>query len=454
MYLTSSRNRQEVQIKYYLQVKATLTPYFLILNGGLSMKLKLLLSTLMGVWTLLLVSSIALAAGPTVEIVAPSNEVGDAGAALGNVWDMNDLDDVTWSQPNSSGQTVSYSIDASPLDTYGLALRGSVPSGSDLATAFYTNADQSIPGTVYKYLVYRSLIAPWYPGEGGIVGGATNGRVLYSSQWGNDWFNQAFPFRRNSKPYLIHEQETNGQACTYGQWCVIYLDLTQQEPFDLNGQFSPNPWNWGEEGADIEAFGLWPHETWAGLDGGTTGNSPDFFYIDYVYLLGDVVTSVPANGSTYTIRWQVSDTDGGIVQTTLYYQESDEILVPAAAPTCDSTLAGWTAIPGGTSSIDLGGTGGGDEGDFRLYLPGIQQSIQTTPTPTPTPDPGDGTFGSGVIGASNQSFTWSLAGSAFTEGKVYYVCAVVEDDTGLRAYAVSDAPVVKVPRFATLRVTD
>ena len=110
-------------------------------------------------------ANVVLAAGPTVEVAAPSNEIGDAGAALGNVWDMNTINDIIWTQPNASGQTVNYAAQSGVAGAYGNVVRGVTPSGSDLASAFYTDANLSIPGKVYKYLLYRTQIAPQNPGE-------------------------------------------------------------------------------------------------------------------------------------------------------------------------------------------------------------------------------------------------------------------------------------------------
>ena len=370
----------------------------------------------------------ALADEPTVTIVAPSHEIGDAGAALDNVWDMNSVDDIVWKQPNSSGQTVQYSVDPSVGDTYGSALRGETPEGSDLASAFYVDSDVSIPSNVYRYFLYRTLIANHQPGEGGSE--STNGRILYASQWGDNWLVEAFPFRRYSRPYAFHAQPD----CDYGQWCLLFFDLAQS---DLNSSGSPNPWDWGQPGSSVKAFGIWPHENWA-VPGtlAPSGDSPNFFYLDFAYLTGEIVTSQPPE-SRYTVRWNVSDPDGGTVTSVLYFQEKEELLLPENSPACDATLTGWTPIPGGTSSFLTAPS------PFRIYLPILLKSPGA-------PDAG-ADFGSGVIGSFNQSFEWDLSGSSYTTGKVYYVCVVAEDSNGNQGFAVSSAPVIKVPPFSTVQ---
>ena len=75
---------------------------------------------------------------------------------------------------------------------------------------------------------------------------------------------------------------------------------------------------------------------------------------------------------------------------------------------------------------------------FKLYLPLIFKPVSAGPPP-------ETGFGSGVIGAHNQTYNWSLASAAFTAGKVYYVCVIAEDSDGNKAYGVSSAPVIKVP---------
>lgn len=356
------------------------------------------------------------AGNPMVKVAAPSHEIGDLGAALGNTWTMDSEADVAWTQPDNSADTVDYEVRAGVAGAYGQVLRGETPKGSDLATAFYANANVDLPDQTYRYLIYRSYIDVQHSGEGGQQ--RTNGRILYASSWGPNWLFQAFPQRRYSQPHRI---------CGYGQWCVYFFDLHQ----NINGAGSPNPWDWGEPGATVKAFGLWPHENWATANNAPSGDSPDFFNLDFLYLTGPIVTSPPP-ASRYLVRWNVSDPDGGRVTSKLYYQEKNELLLPSQSPACNGSLTGWSAIPGATTSINLGSL------SQRLFLPLIFKGG------------GSGGFGSGVIGSYNQTFDWSLAGAAYELGKVYYVCVVVEDQNGNKGYGVSSAPVIKVPALATL----
>ncbi|RME98203.1 MAG: hypothetical protein D6768_17880 [Chloroflexi bacterium] len=358
----------------------------------------------------------ARADNPVVSVSAPTHQTGDAGAALGDVWDGSSTGEVKWVQPDASGRKTTYRVLNGVPGAYGTVLEGKAPTGSDLVSAFYTDSSVSLPSNVYKYLVLRSYIAPHQSGEAGIEN--TNGRVLYTSNWGSNWMFEALPFRRYSDSFAI---------CGFGVWCTYFFDLTQTS---FSSSTSPNPWDWGQSGARVEAFGIWPHENWqASLSNPVpSGDTPEYFYIDYMYLVGDIVTSRPAQH--YTVRWQVSDVDGGSVTSTLYYQESNELKLPSQAPACSAaTIGNWTAIPGGVTSVNLPGAG---SYSHRLFLPFLAYN------------PVGGTFGTGIIPSANQSFDWDLSGGSYTEGKSYYVCVVANDGTG-QSYAASSAPVIKVP---------
>jgi len=204
---------------------------------------------------------------------------------------------------------------------------------------------------------------------------------------------------------------------------------------------SPNSWDWGQPGTTVKAFGIWPHENWADWHGQPSGDTPNYFYLDFAYLTGDIVTSQPSAGSAYTVTWNVNDVDGGVITSTLYYQESDELRLPANSPACDAGLAGWTLIPAqGTHTLDVTAV----TGLYKVYLPILFKSPAGSSSP----------FGSGQVGAYNQSFVWNLSGGSYTFGKVYYVCVEAEDSDGNKSYAVSLAPVIKVPEFAYLRPFD
>jgi hypothetical protein len=270
-------------------------------------------------------------------------------------------------------------------------------------------------------LIYRLYLAPHQPDEAGIQ--LTNARLLYTSQWGSNWLTEAFPSRRYSRPQRL---ECPPAGTAYGGWCTFFIDLAQS---NLNGPGSPNPWVWGQPGARVEAFGLWPHENWCDSSCNPSGDTPNYFYLDYVYLTGNIVAKQP--DYNYEIKWNVSDLDGGQLTSVLYYQQQNEILTPAQSPACNTAnlASNWTAIPGGTSNITLSGV----ISPHKLFLPLILKNTTNS------------TFGSGNEGPFNQSFVWNLSSGAYLSGKVYYVCVVVEDSDGNKSYGVSLAPVVKVP---------
>ncbi|GIK41356.1 MAG: hypothetical protein BroJett011_51890 [Chloroflexota bacterium] len=373
--------------------------------------------------------AMVLAADPAVNVVAPSNEFGEAGAALGNVWDMNSLNDVAWTQPDAKNRKVQYTLwpataPGVPPGGSGFVLRGVTPKGSDLASAFYTNSQVSIPSHIYRYLIYRLYLAPHQPDEAGIQ--LTNARLLYTSQWGSNWQVEAFPFRRYSRPQRL---ECPPFGTAYGGWCTFFIDLAQPT---VNGPGSPNPWDWGQPGARVEAFGFWPHENWCDSTCAPSGDSPNYFYLDYVYLTGNIVAKYP--DYNYEIRWNVSDPDGGQLTSNLYYQRRDEILTPAESPGCNvaNLATHWTLI--GSTSITVGGM----PSQNKVYLPLIGKSKPNS------------RFGSGDGGPFNQSFIWNLSSSAYATGKVYYICVVVQDGNGNQNYGVSSAPVIKAPRPTVL----
>jgi hypothetical protein len=304
-------------------------------------------------------------------------------------------------------------------------LRGVTPKGSDLATAFYTNSQASIPGHIYRYLIYRMYLAPLQPyeiAETGDIIERSNSRYLFSPRWGSNWLVEAFPYRRYSDPQRLSCPP--GDA--YGGWCTFFVDLAQP---NLTGPGSPNPWNWGQPGVRIEAFGLWPHENWCDSRCDPSGDSPDYFYLDHVYLLGEIVAKAP--DYLYTIRWNVTDVDGGPLVSRLYYQRRDEILTPAQSPSCNAAnlATAWTLF--GTTSITLTP----QPVQNRIFLPFIfKTQINSTP------------FGSGVVGSYNQAFNWNLtSNTVYPRNKAYYVCVVVEDSDGHKSYQVSSAPVFKAP---------
>jgi hypothetical protein len=177
----------------------------------------------------------------------------------------------------------------------------------------------------------------------------------------------------------------------------------------------PPPW----PSNGVKAFGMWAHERWANCGGG-----PDYFDLDYVYLTGDIVAR-EKDSYKYTIKWNVSDPDGGAITSTIRYKEVPELLLPSDSPTCDDTnfVTEWTNIDQVTTILLPA-----PSYPNKVYLPIIMA----------------GAFGG--MGRYNEWYDWYLSDTDpdFEDGMSYYVCIRVDDGTSQR-YAVSNAPVIRVP---------
>lgn len=340
----------------------------------------------------------AVLAGPSATIVAPSAAIGDFGASQGNVWNMDSTSDIVWTQSNGLGQTISLS-QLSP----GI-VRGRVPEGDDLAIVFYANSSKNLPSSDYHHLTYRLKIAA----DGNCQ---TNARAIYTKAWPNWLGSQVF-----SHGYLPH---TPPLECPFGSFCTYYMDLSSnnndiQGPDTATWFKDPPPWPTDP----VKAFGIWAHERWANCSGG-----PDYFDIDYVYLTGDIVAR-EKEGYPYTLKWNVTDPDGGTITSVLRYKEVPELLLPSEAPTCNSGnfTTDWTYI--GQTTTDLSP---GPSYPLKTYLPTLM-----------------GGGGSGGTGTFNTTYDWVLSGSDFEDGLSYYVCIRVSDGNS-QSYAVSSAPVIRVP---------
>jgi hypothetical protein len=333
-------------------------------------------------------------AAPSVSIAAPSAAIGDFGASQGNVWDMDRVTDIVWTQEPFPLQKLAG----------GTIVRGRIPEGEDLGIGFYTSPTTNLPSSQYHHLTYRLKIAA----EGNCL---TNGRILYAKAWPNWLGHQVY-----SHGFLPHSWPMN---CPPGEWCIYYMDLSSNSN-DIAGAdtatWFTDPPPWPTDG--VKAFGMWPHERWGpGCSGG-----PDFFDIDYVYLTGDVVAR-EKDGYTYTLKWNVSDPDGGTITSILRYKEVPELLLPSESPTCDSSNfeTEWTYI--GQKTTDLSP---GPSYPNKIYLPIILGGA------------------SGGMGPFNETYEWDLSGPEFGDGLSYYVCIEVDDGTS-QSYEVSSAPVIRVP---------
>ncbi len=343
-------------------------------------------------------------AAPSVSIVAPSAAIGDFGASQGNVWDMNSTDDIVWTQYNRSGQTIELSQYSSSI------VRGKIPKGSDLAIAFYKSSSTNLPSSQYHHLVYRLRIAA----EGSCW---TNGRVIYTTRW-PDWLGSqvsTYPFLPQIPP----------MSCPFGEFCVYYMDLSRNNNYPTwptwqgaSSPSAPSPW----PTAGVKAFGMWPHEWWANCNGG-----PEYFDLDYVYLTGDIVAR-EENGYKYTARWNVSDPDGGTIISTVRYRAVAELQLPSNSPACDGTSF--------------------NNGTWKDFSPPAQTTTHLTPPSYPNKVYLPLIMGgsSGGTGPSNATYTLDFSDSnKFSNGTSYYLCVRVDDGASPR-YAVSSAPVVRVPR--------
>jgi hypothetical protein len=337
-------------------------------------------------------------AAPSATIVAPSSAIGDFGASRGNVWDMDSTDDIVWTQSDASGQTIELSQPSPGI------VRGRTPEGDDLAIALYTSSSTNLPSSQYHHLTYKLKIAA----EGSCV---TDGRVIYTKAWPNWLGSQVYTHAIRPHRYPMN--------CPCGQFCVYYMDLSSNNN-DIVGPdtatWFTDPPPWPSDG--VKAFGMWAHERWFNCGGG-----PDYFDIDYVYLTGDIVAR-EKDGYVYTVKWNVSDPDGGTITSTLHYKEVPELLKPSESPTCDSSnfTTEWTYISQKTTDLSPA-----PSYPNKNYLPIIL-----------------GGGGSGQTDSYNETYDWDLSDSSFEDGLSYYICIRVDDGTSQR-YTVSSAPVIRVP---------
>ncbi len=336
-------------------------------------------------------------AAPSATIVAPSAAIGDFGANQGNVWDMDSTSDIVWTQSDGLGRTIALSQPSPGI------VRGRAPEGDDLAVVFYTSSSTNLPSSQYHHLTYRLKIAD----EGDCV---TNGRVIYTKAWPNWLGSQVY-----THAIRPHRHPMN---CPFGQFCIYYMDLSSNNN-DIVGPdiatWFTDPPPWPSDG--VKAFGMWAHERWFNCGGG-----PDYFLLDYVYLTGDIVAR-EKDGYAYTVKWNVSDPDGGTITSILRYKEVPELLPPSESPTCDSGnfTSEWAYIGQKTTELRPA-----LPYPNRIYLPIIMGK------------------GYGGTGTYNETYEWDLSGSGFEDGLSYYVCIRVDDGTSQR-YAVSSAPVIRVP---------
>jgi hypothetical protein len=345
-------------------------------------------------------------AAPAVSIAAPSSTIGDFGANNGNVWDMNSTADIVWRQSDASGHKIALS------QTEAGIVHGVTPQGSDLAIAFYGSSSTNLPSSQYHNLIYRLKIAAGpQPTKC-----ATNGRVIYTKVW---------PPTASNTHTNAYSPELAPMYCAYGEYCLYYIDLSSNDNGSIKNTWPSSPPPWPTD--SVKGFGMWPHEVWYSTNGGSCNQTgPSSFDLDFVYLTGDIVARAEDSPAyQYTVKYNATDPDGGTGTADFYYQMLDELQLPSASPTCNSsTLGAWTHF--GQQSITFGGT---PSYPRKTYLPVIV-----------------GGGGSGGTGQYNQTYTWDLSSGSYQNGKSYYLCIKVTDSSSLSSYAASSAPVIRVPR--------
>jgi hypothetical protein len=214
--------------------------------------------------------------------------------------------------------------------------------------------------------------------------------------------------------------------CAYGGYCLYYIDLSDNNNGSSHTTWSSDPPPWPTDG--VKGFGMWPHEVWYGSGGSCNQTGPSSFDLDFVYLTGDIVAR-ERDGYTYSVKYNVSDPDGGAVVSTIRYQEAAELQLPANSPACNSSNFGsaWHDFsPVAQKTTDLSSS---PSYPNKVYLPIVI-----------------GGGGGGGAGSFNETYTLNFSDDAkFTDGKSYYLCIRVDDGTSQR-YTASDAPVIRVPR--------
>jgi len=358
-------------------------------------------------------------AAMTVTILAPSAAAGDYGANHGNVWDMNSTSDILARSEN-------FPIEQLPPDQ-GTVIAGST-GGSVDAMVFWGSGEQNFPASQYHHLVYRmKLVASpdcW-----------TNGRVAYSRSWPN-WGPSSVVSSYPFVPFIAPLD------CPYGVFCIYYLDLSRNDNFGgwptwhtaqpgNSEGVHDNPSSWVSD--QVRAFGIIPNE-WCLPSG-----APDHFELDYVYLTGEIVAR-QQDGYHYTIQWNVNDPElfnqppdePAVVTSTLRYRTVHELADPNHSPACNANTFnenfGWWLI---TQTV-------------RIWLsPNPRQPYNNSvylPLLTAT----------GSTMAATDQYDWQLVnpvgGGQFQDGESYYVCVEANDGHSAPAYAVSSAPIIRVPQ--------
>ncbi|PWH19115.1 MAG: hypothetical protein DDG58_05460 [Ardenticatenia bacterium] len=345
----------------------------------------------------------------SVIIVAPSAEMGDFGANRGNVWDMAESSIV-----DIVAQTEPFWMERRPASE-GTIVRGSTGS-QVLAMMFWASSQDTFPTHQYHHLVYRMKIqAPrtcW-----------TNGRVAYARNWPRWYGSQVSSF-----PFVPHVPPLN---CPYGNFCIYYLDLARNNnypgwPTWMGTKSTTDPSPWLRD--PVKAFGIVPNEVCVDQNGKVTA-VPEYFDLDFVYLTGDIVARAE-DGYRYQLRYDLNAPGAQRVTVTIRYQELHELRPPGQEPPCNADLFAnsWKDFnPPARDTINLIAPEPPEPaGENRVFLPVIARAT-----------------GAG-LGKWGYWLDFS-DGTRFQDGKSYYLC-IEAYDGARRAYRVSSAPVIRVPR--------
>jgi hypothetical protein len=344
---------------------------------------------------------------PSVTIVAPSAAIGDFGANRGNVWDMSNREDVV----------MAHNAERLELLRVGenTILRGDMRDGPPHvgALVFWGSSSDLFPAKQYHHIIFRLKIQArsdcW-----------TNGRVAYTKTW-SGYEDLVIRSSVTTYPYVPHIAPMN---CPHGNFCIYYMDLARNNnwpgwPTWRTASSVNDPSTWLTD--PIRGVGLVPHEWCA------NGGNPDYFELDFVYLTGDIVARAE-DGYRYLMRYDLSAPGAQRVTVTIRYQELHELRPPGQEPPCDANSFGSS---------------------WRDFNPPARTVIPLTPPEPPEPAGENRVFLPVITragGGGSLSYLLDFSDSTrFKDGKSYYLC--IEADNGAqRAYQVSSAPVIRVPR--------
>ena len=356
----------------------------------------------------------------TATILAPSAAMGDFGASLGNVWDMDSTADV---------QIVPTRVELTMAPLPGTIVRGYAPREmyTFYGIGLYGSPTVPIPTAQYHHAIYRLRIAS----QGTC---ATNGLVAYSREYTETLKGvKAEPVY--SYPFLPHVDPMN---CAFGTFGIYYVDMASNDNGgpcptwkSANLPSDPSVWLAGQ----IKAFGIVPHEYWAP---GTcaAGGGPAYYDLDFVYLTGDIVAREQDDPKyRYTLRWQIVHPRGATVTSTIMYKEMNELQLADDAPSC--------------SRVDFH-----PPNQWPVQLPPIdfEASVYYLPAVIKTGSSGPWQDFEPVVqvtevvqGVTELSYQLDFSDdSVFLDGKSYYLCIETDDGTS-QHYTVSSAPVIRVP---------